>query len=155
VERFEVIPFEVDHVDRIKVQMRQRHERETQVMTREHWEVLRRQGHSFSMQRANEIVAMAGVVPRWHGVAECWLQMTDGIGPKGLLIVTRRIIEHLDKWQPYPYRRVEAVVRSDWPAAHRWAQRLGFDREGTMTAAGPGGMDYDLYARIRRREEER
>ena len=47
------------------------------------------------------------------------------------------------------FRRIQAVVKADWPLAIRFVERLGFVREGRMRKFGPNGDDYYLYARVK------
>lgn len=47
-----------------------------------------------------------------------------------------------------PFRRVEITADVDFQQANKWAEMLGFQREGVMSQAGPNGEDFALYARI-------
>lgn len=47
------------------------------------------------------------------------------------------------------YRRIEAVVKCEFKAGHRWARFLGFELEAPrMSKWGDDGTDYALYARV-------
>lgn len=48
-----------------------------------------------------------------------------------------------------PWRRVEMAVDAQHVAAIRWAERLGFAREGLMRAYTADGRDCFLYARVK------
>lgn len=63
-----------------------------------------------------------------------------------------RMITHavLSALEAAEYARIEAAVRCDFDAGHRWIERLGFECEAArMKRWGPDGMDYALYARCR------
>lgn len=48
-----------------------------------------------------------------------------------------------------PWRRLEMAVDARHAAAIRWAERLGFEREGLMRAYTADGRDCFLYARVK------
>ncbi len=47
------------------------------------------------------------------------------------------------------FQRVEAYVDPEFPQAIKWAEMLGFEREGLMKRFTPSGQDQYLYARTR------
>lgn len=64
-----------------------------------------------------------------------------------MVALTRRVALELGR---APWRRVTAMCRADWNAAHRWLGHLGFACEGVLSAYGPEGDDYAVYGRVRR-----
>lgn len=48
-----------------------------------------------------------------------------------------------------PLHRIEALVMDDWPAAQRFAARLGFKHEGTKRNAGFHGEHFQVWALTR------
>lgn len=97
------------------------------------------------------LVGMAGFQTLWAGSAEAWFipgevrrrdwpRLTDLICA-GIATAHGR---H-DLW------RLQISVVAGWPAAHRWAQRLGFRIEGEpMEGFGPDGRNYWRYVHIDR-----
>lgn len=68
--------------------------------------------------------------------------MSEKAGPYFLKL--KRIYERLLKF--YPYKRLEAIVRSDFKQGVRMVGLLGFEFEGCMKAFY-NGKNYDLFAR--------
>jgi RimJ/RimL family protein N-acetyltransferase len=45
-------------------------------------------------------------------------------------------------------RRIQMTVRADFPRGLRFAEFLGFEKEGIMKSYGKDGADYILFARV-------
>lgn len=87
-------------------------------------------------------IACVGVIDQWKGRCIAWALLASDAG-KWMLGLTRIIARMLLTRAG----RVETSVKSDFEAGHRWAQLLGFVREGRMRRWHEG-EDYDLYARV-------
>lgn len=92
-------------------------------------------GHVFA------VLACAGLAetrPPDHplgGYATAWAAFAEGLRPAQWAAITaaiRAVIEGCD------YRRIDMLVRSDWPVAQRYAEALGFRREAMMYARRGG-----------------
>lgn len=95
------------------------------------------------------LVACAGISEIWKGVGMAWAVF--GELPQGS---TRRVallfydyLVRLMEW--HGLWRVQADVKADFPAGHRFVRFLGFTHEGSMRAYGPDGADYERYSFVR------
>lgn len=91
----------------------------------------------------DEIIMCGGVVEQWQGRHVLWAMLSDKAG-KYLYRATkfgRRLMETRDG-------RVEAIVRSDYPQAHRWVQLMGMKWHHHEERFLPGGIDADIYVRF-------
>lgn len=107
-------------------------------------EAIVRAGNAYAALLDGRPVAFAGCMEMWPGRALLWSMIGADAGPHMRTLV--RAAEGYLK--AAPWRRIEAVVASDFPQGHRLVRMLGFEREGRMRAYCPGGFDHDLYARI-------
>ncbi len=57
-----------------------------------------------------------------------------------------RVRDYYEK--TFRHRRMQIDVRSDDPCLEKFAQFVGFSKEGLMKAYGPSGKDYWLYGRV-------
>lgn len=94
-------------------------------------------------------IAAMGCFPVWggHGQAWAWISL-EAIArrPVALTRITRRLLNEAE--EVGGFRRIQATVSVEVEEAARWAEVLGFDREGCMRNYGPGGRgDFYLYAR--------
>ncbi|MEN9417119.1 MAG: hypothetical protein RI988_739 [Pseudomonadota bacterium] len=101
-------------------------------------------GPAYGAWVGDRIVGAGGLLEVWPGRAHAWALIGEGAGRHWLLIhrATLRALES------HSFRRVETAVVSDFAAGHRWAEMLGFVREGRMRGYAPDGTDCDLYARV-------
>lgn len=101
-------------------------------------------GPAYSAVEGDAVFACAGIIPQWEGRAVAWALIADEAGRHmvGIHKAVRRALE------VHAYRRIETAVASNFEQGHRWAQMLGFEREGRMRGYAPDGRDCDLYARV-------
>lgn len=92
-------------------------------------------------------VAILGVTVLWPGVAEVWSIMTDDI--RKVPVAFHRFCERLlrSTMKKHKLHRAQCNVRGDFTTGLRWAEALGFQREGLLRQFGPDGSDYILFAR--------
>ena len=109
---------------------------------------MRVQGMSWSVDDSGTIVASAGLIPLWRGVAEAWMIGGDEIG-KHRVKVSRLIRTMLDDvMQLHGVYRVQANIHHRFERAIRLAEWLGFENEGLMPRFGVEGADYFRYAKV-------
>lgn len=107
-------------------------------------------GDAFSGFEGEACIGCAGIRPLWRGVGEAWAYLSPAAlaRPIALTRAAKRGLEAAlsdgGMW------RVQCVVRRGHVAAHEWAAFLGFEVEGLMTAYGPDGEDFFMYARVNR-----
>lgn len=99
------------------------------------------------------IVAVGGVTVLWEGVGEVWLMLTADCRKKeffGVIALTaiQNKMEEITK----NLRRVQAIIRTDFPEAKKMIEFFGFVNETPegMKDYCPDGGDAYLYAKIRR-----
>lgn len=101
-------------------------------------------GPTFTIEAdSGRILLIGGLTEVHRGHAIAWSVLAAGQHGDTLAAVTdaTRAVIHTSG-----YRRVSTLVRCAFRPAHRWALRLGFEREGIMRAYGPDGSDYAVYA---------
>jgi len=98
---------------------------------------------------SGHIIGCAGIFPMWEGVGEAWFIGADRI--KAHSLSTIKFIKKVfkDKQDEGEYVRLQANVRADWPKAIKFAELVGFKKEGYMKKFGPDGLDYLIMGRIR------
>jgi len=138
-----IVQFEPDHLSRILLQPSQAIMQPT-LSQPDYGPSLAKAGPAYSLVDGDEVFASAGLIPQWEHRAVAWALISAEAGKHFFLIhkaVRRALTFH-------NYRRVETSVACNFEQGHRWAQLLGFEREGRMRAFTPDGQDCDLYARV-------
>jgi len=94
------------------------------------------------------VLATGGVHRMWNGVGEAWLLVgKEGYSkPKTVARYTDYIFQHIQ--EEHDLFRIQASVSALDETANRYAQWLGFEKEGIMRKYGPDGSDYIRYARV-------
>jgi len=94
------------------------------------------------------VLATGGVHRMWNGVGEAWLLVgAEGYAkPKTVAKYTDYIFQHIQ--EEHQMFRIQASVSVADNRANRYAQWLGFEKEGIMRRYGPDGTDYIRYARV-------
>ena len=111
---------------------------------------LQQPGWSYTLIEYGHIICCAGIVNMWPGVGEAWFiassKIHNNVRPFirfAKTDVMQKVVDENDLW------RVQAVCKSDWPAAMKFARFMGFEPEGLMKKYGPEGMDYFRVAWVR------
>ena len=96
----------------------------------------------------NTVLATGGVHRMWEGVGEAWLLVgKEGYDiPKTVAKYTSYIFQHIQ--EEHQMFRIQASVSAMDKRANKYAQWLGFEKEGIMRKYGPDGSDYIRYARV-------
>ena len=110
---------------------------------------MRVEGMSWSAEVDGTIVASAGLVPLWKGVAEAWMISSDDVG-RHRIKVARQLRVMFDEvmWHRGLYR-AQANIHHKFEKAIRLAEWLGFENEGLMRRFGIEGADYIRYAKVK------
>lgn len=94
------------------------------------------------------IIAIGGVSLLWPHVGSGWVLTSDLI-VKYKIWVHRTIRNILDTAiKVYSLHRIESIILKKHKVSRKWAERLGFQREGLLRKYDSQGNDYWLYARI-------
>jgi len=106
-------------------------------------------GKAFTGVCEKGLIACAGVLPLWRGVAEAWCVGSPLIEhfkfsfPK---VVHRKITEMINY---YGLDRLQTIVDREFITSIKWLERMGFQYEGEMPKY-IAGRTYWRYAWIRR-----
>ena len=105
-------------------------------------------GLSFTLLDDNVPICSGGIVPTWLGNAQGWVISSKRIF-RNKVKASRLIKERTDLlcannkiW------RLQTAVKADFKIGIRFAEFLGFKKEGLMVGYGPDKTDYYLMARI-------
>ena len=106
-------------------------------------------GKAFTGICEKGLIACAGVIPLWRGVAEGWcvgsplIEQFRFTFPK---MVHKKIQELINYYQ---LDRLQTIVHPDFVVSQNWLKRMGFKDEGPMERY-IAGKTYLRYAWIRR-----
>jgi hypothetical protein len=93
-----------------------------------------------------DVLAIAGILPRWEGVGLGWAWLSRGWRKHARLITETVRIGLEDA----PYHRIETGVKHGYGRGERWAEMLGFVMETPLARKwGPDGSDYSIWARVK------
>jgi RimJ/RimL family protein N-acetyltransferase len=100
-----------------------------------------------TFEQDGEVVAIAGAVRLWDGVATYWMLTSDLVDkyPVGFIRACKRGLESLHKC--FGIHRLEASIAAGHDVSEKWAQYMGFECEGVMRAYSPSKSDHYRYAR--------
>ena len=97
------------------------------------------------------IWGVGGVVVHYEGMGEFWLMLIKDfkrdINGSSILRDIMFFVE--DKIEEHGLFRAQAVIRTDFKAAIKMIEFLGFEREGLMKQYLPGQADAYMYSRIK------
>lgn len=101
---------------------------------------------SYTAEHDGEPVLSAGLLVLWHGVAEAWAVFGD-FARKHPVWSHRLVKRFLRKaMQNYPIHRVQMHVVPGDTTGERWAEALGFTREGLAHRYTEKGEDMATYS---------
>lgn len=103
-------------------------------------------GLSYGVLDDGEVVAGYGILPMGAGRGWLWAMFDREIGPRRFLRAVRQGERLLDGFMGSFYR-VEATVKVGYTEGVRFADLMGFEREGTLRKYD-GVHDYHMYARV-------
>lgn len=106
--------------------------------------IVEHDGIGFAAVLADRVIACAGIAEGHPGRGIAWALLSDEALAHFRFIhkATKRAVSTA------PWRRIEMTVDAEHASGARWAESLGFVREGRMRAYTPNGRDCFLYARI-------
>ena len=109
---------------------------------------MRVQGLSWSVDIDGTIVASAGLVPLWAGVAEAWMIAGDDVEKHRIKLARKMCVTFDEVMRQQGFYRAQANLHCGFERAIRLAEWLGFENEGLMRRFGIEGADYFRYARV-------
>ena len=105
-------------------------------------------GMSWTAEVEIAIVASAGLIPLWAGVAEAWMIGGDDIGRHQVKVARQIRTMFDDVMHAREIYRAQANIHHKFDRAIRLAEWLGFENEGLMPRFGAEGDDYFRYAKV-------
>lgn len=103
-------------------------------------------GPGFAVRDGGDrVIAACGFYVNHPGYATAWALVADG--KRGAMVALTRAIARAIT--AASWRRVDTVVRADWPEAVAWAGMVGLTLEHRLANYYPDGGDALLLARIR------
>ena len=148
-----LVPFEVHHIKFMR-DVRNDITAFGMLLNDDYLQRLKQSGPSFSafIDRSSDyswtLLGSAGVGVYWQGVGEGWLIACSLVDQHKLSFhrTVKRKLHEIQESQEL--HRVQTVVETGNRRACRWAEALGFDFEGELTAYGPNRETYLRYARV-------
>lgn len=107
-----------------------------------------RGGYSWTGVVGTDIIAAGGISPIWEGVACAWLLSTPLVDKYQLFL--HKTVKNAIKLvtEAKNLHRIETTILTDHVVSQRWAERLGFVREGIMRKFDSRKNNYFRYALI-------
>lgn len=139
-----IVPFQPEHLNRILLQPSQI-ALQPELAKADYGPSLLAAGPCYSAVAGDEVIASAGFYPQWDGRAIVWALVSANAG-RHFVKLHRAVLR---SFEIHPFRRVETCVLAGFAEGCRWAEMLGFEREGFMRAYAPDGSDFHLYARVK------
>ena len=105
-------------------------------------------GLAFTLLDNNVPICSGGIIPTWLGNAQGWVISSKRIF-RNKVKASRLIKERTDLlFANNKIWRLQTAVKADFKIGIRFAEFLGFNKEGLMVGYGPDKTDYYLMARI-------
>lgn len=147
VDGITVMPFHPSHMDRVVKTQREMEVFDAMPDFRQRLEVLRQNKTAWTFFYKYEPSIIMGIEHKWDTNAEIWMVTGNFAGKHGAILSrgAKRLIDQIGS--RLDLLRLQAVVNVDHEKAVRWAEFLGFEREGLMSKYGPEGADYYMYSR--------
>jgi|TARA_R100000482_G_scaffold96580_3_gene40954 hypothetical protein len=105
-------------------------------------------GHAYVGCHKGKPIIIVGCITLWPGVCELWMltdtALTSVVRP--FWTATTRLVDIL--MDELSIVRVQCTVSARNPPAIRFIKALKFSEEGLLTAYGPDGSDFFMYARL-------
>jgi len=107
------------------------------------------EGQTFTGVVNGYVVACGGIIPLWPGVGEGWVLASYRIHHNRFSVV-RSVCVILDNlMEDHGYWRIQGATLANWKQGIRFANLLGFEKEGVMRRYGPDGSDYIRHAKVK------
>jgi len=140
----EVVPFVIEHFDRMELLERGWQRREDRPMFANY----PRLGPSYTLLDGDRPIISGGVAIMWRGVGDSWMLVSKYVKkyPLSVYKTVSSIMEDIIERQKL--YRIQTVIKEDDSTAINWIERLGYTREGVLRQFGPDRQNYLMYGRI-------
>jgi hypothetical protein len=105
-------------------------------------------GPAWTGRTHGRIIGCAGFSLRWTGRAHAWCVLADAIPQSAWIGIHRAVVVRMAQMQALGVWRIEAEAAWQFFPGNRWLRLLGFEYEGLARGFGPGGEDFNRYARV-------
>jgi RimJ/RimL family protein N-acetyltransferase len=114
----------------------------------DHADIIERYSYAYTGLSGGKVLGCAGIIPIWNGVGDFWMYLGKETFKDKILTI--RIMQELldDIITNNHLHRVQAVVKTDFCAGHRFAKFFGFEFEGHKRHYGPDKEDFTQYAKV-------
>ena len=147
-DRFEIVPYKTQHGDEMIEFGLNDKLMDIDATFKENRIDFAMAGLAFTLLDNNVPICSGGIIPTWMGNAQGWVISSKRIFTNKVK-ASRLIKERTDLlcannkiW------RLQTAVKADFKIGIRFAEFLGFNKEGLMVGYGPDKTDYYLMARI-------
>jgi RimJ/RimL family protein N-acetyltransferase len=147
----EIVPFIVhDLIELMRGDLTEFTLKKSDEIARQRGEFYLSRGPCFTAREDGKVVGAGGLLIMWPGVGEGWMLANKDAALRHKKYAYEVVIEHILKLAcELNLRRIQAHVDVNVPAAVKFAEQLGFQREGLMRKYGEDGSDHYLYAIVR------
>lgn len=142
-----IIHFQMDHLEKIDQKKGVFHEK-SQILQSLKSVVAHPKNHTGTIMLGEKILAVVGLIDLRPGFAEVWSITSEEIrlAPIGFHKLALALLRHYQK--SLGLQRIQISVKEDYLEGAKWAESLGFVREGVMRRYDPDGSNHILYARV-------
>jgi len=146
-----IIPFEEVHLKLLRDNIRNA---DMYMATRDgisdEWAwMYKNKGAAYTGIKDGEIIAFAGCIVHWKGVADAYLIGSNKI-EENKISVARAVLNGLKLIEDnFKLHRLQVTVREDYKVSRNWVEWMGFKQEGVLKNFSPEGDNYVMYARTR------
>ena len=103
-------------------------------------------GAAVSVIEGEQVLGCGGLIVEADGSAKAWTLLSDALRSRPVFL-TRTARRMLAAAEHIGIGCIEITVHPDFPAAHRWAEYLGFTRLSGTVRQGRDGANYARYVR--------
>ena len=141
------MPYKPEHLDQVR-----RHAYEKQVGTAEERQraslAHAEGGPAYTAFQDGEPIACGGIMILWKHVGEAWFAMRYD-KPDIVIPIFRTVKKYLGfLMELHNLKRVQVLVRADWPESIRFSQKLGFEAEALLRKFTPDLKDCFILSKV-------
>lgn len=147
-ENVSLVPFHWAHPEAMDLRPHDRVYYDCIPNFREYLKLYMASGNALTAVVPEGMACCFGVNAMWPGIAEGWMltsHLVDGY-PVSLTRSTTRYFNRIAT--EMKLKRLQLTVNATNVVAVRWANALGFTREGVLRSYGADGADHIMFARI-------
>lgn len=105
-------------------------------------------GFGWTMKKGGRPIGCGGFFTISEGVGMVWVILSDEVRGHGKKLCQFARDATQIAFEEMGWHRIQSAVRCDKPEYQRWAELMGFEKEGRLRKATPDKVDLFLYARV-------